>query len=600
MKYQIDEYRKEIQYAKKIVTGKYLSCEAEFLACERFFRDLERQGTDGFPYVYDTTRADRFFKFYEICPNPDIKGELLKLSEFQYFDYGNIFGFVHQDTGIRRFTKALDWKARGNYKSTGAAVVCLHVMSNDPYYPPYQPKLKTYENNPNVVVLAVDKEQTKEVRGVAVSMVKASPRLQKHIETGTGNNKSTYIRNIELGGEMVAISGEIGNNDGGKPNLIVRDEGAAHKEEDRFNTLCGGQGKKAQSLALTISTASDDAMNKPVKAEYDRCIEILHGRIIDEEYFVIIRELDEKDDPADFSLYEKCSPVFREHSVYSERLLKQVQSEYERAFNGGTAKQKIEYLIKRTNRWQVGSEQKFLTQEDLDMLVASQIPEEEFFKLIKDRPCVNGTDASKVVDLTAENFIFNLPDGKIGIYAHGFMPSESKYSHMKTDKLPYDSYEQKGYLSYIEGTYIDNQDLKQYLCDFESNNNSEIKAVCADNAYCHQFLIDLDAGRTPNGKAYTVIECPQTTTVLNEPCLNFIKWLRAGELVICKNELFIKHCANAYVEYDKGGRMKVAKKNKDSYFRIDMLAACLNAIRKIDLLESENLYNAIMSGSFSF
>lgn len=600
MKFQIDENRKEIQYAKKIISGEYLSCEAELLACKRFLRDLERQNDDDFPYCYDTTRADRFFKFYEICPNPDIQGKLLKLSEFQYFDYGNIYGWVDKKTGIRRFTKAFDWKARGNYKSTGAAVCCLNTVANDPYYPPYHPELKVYEDSPNVVVLAVDYEQTKEVRGVAVKMVRRSQKLQKYIAVGKGNNKSTYIRSRIRDGEMIAISGELGKQDGGKPNLIVRDEAAAHKEEDRFNTLCGGQGKKAQSLALSISTAGDDAMNKPVKSEYDRCIEILHGRIIDEEYFIIIRELEEKDDPADFSLYEKCSPVFREHSEYSERLLKQVKSEYDRAFNGGTEQQKIEYLIKRTNRWQVGSEQKFLTQEMLDKLVASQIPEEEFLELIKDRPTVCGTDASKVTDLTADSFIFKLPDDKIGIYAHGFMPSESKYRHEKTDKLPYDSYERKGFLSCIEGQYIDFKYVKEHICEFESQNGLDIKAVCADAAYCQQLLIDLDAGRTPNGKAYEVIECPQTTTVLNEPCISFQKWLLSGKLVICANELFLKHCANAYVEYDKGGRMKVAKKNKDSYFRIDMLAATLNAIRKIDLLESENLYNAIMSGSFSF
>lgn len=600
MEYKIDKTRKEYQYAQKIISGEYIACEAEILACKRFMRDLERQNDNDFPYCYDTTRADRFFRFYEICPNPDIQGKLLKLSEFQYFDYGNIYGWTDKKTGIRRFTKAFDWKARGNYKSTGAAVICLNTMANDPYYPPYHPELKVYEDSPNVVVLAVDYEQTKEVRGVAVKMVRRSPKLQKYIAVGKGNNKSTYIRSKVRDGEMIAISGELGKQDGGKPNLIVRDEAAAHKEEDRFNTLCGGQGKKAQSLALSISTASDDAMNKPVKAEYDRCIEILHGRIIDEEYFIIIRELEEKDDPADFSLYEKCSPVFREHSEYSERLLKQVKSEYDRAFNGGTEAQKIEYLIKRTNRWQVGSEQKFLTQEMLDKLVASQIPEEEFLKLIKDRPTVCGLDASKVIDLTAESFIFNLPDGKIGIYAHAFMPGESRDRHLKTDKLPYDSYNRKGYLSYIDGTYIDNHELKAYMCDFENNNGCDIKAVCADNAYCQQLLIDLDAGRTPNGKCYTVIECPQTTTVLNEPCINFQKWLLSDKLVICQNELFMKHCANAYVEYDKGGRMKVAKKNKDSYFRIDMLAATLNAIRKIDLLESENLYNAIASGDFGF
>lgn len=601
MKYQIDKNRKEYTYAEKIISGEYLADEPEILACKRFMRDLERQNDDNFPYCYDTTRADRFFKFYEKLPNIDEEqGTLLKLAEFQYFDFGNVYGWVDKKTGYRRFREVLNWQARGGFKSTGGAGQELYLLSADAYYPPYQSEKRKFDLNPNIVTLAVDKEQTKEIRGVAVEMVRRSPWLQKEISAGRGNTKSTYIRSKKRGGDLIVVSGELGNLDGGKTSAIFCDEWGAHKEEKRLNTLRGGFGKKKQCLLVKTSTAGDDAMNKPAKVDYDRCLDILHGRIIDETYFIIIRQLNEKDDPADFSLYEKCSPAFREHNAYSEQLLKQVKDEYNKAFNGGSEAQKIEYLIKRTNRWQVGSEQKFLTQEMLDKLVASQVPEEEFLQLIKDKPTVCGVDASKVIDLTAESFIYNLPDGKIGIMAHAFMPSESRDRHLKTDKLPYDSYERNGCLTYIDGVYIDNAYLKDHMNMVESEYGCDIKAVCADNAYCQQLLIDLTAGRTPSGKVYDVWECPQTTTVLNEPCINFQKWLLSDKLVICQNELFMKHCANAYVEYDKGGRMKVAKKNKDSPFRIDLLAATLNAIRKIDLLESENLYNAIANGSFSF
>ena len=596
MIYNIDKTRPEYTYAKKIISGEYLADEPEILACKRFMRDLERQNDPDFPWCYDTTRADRIFKFLEKCANVDApQGAFIKLAHFQYFDLGNIFGFVHKETGVRRFNEALIYEARGQGKSTECAGISLYCLTADKIYPPYKPTQGHFELNPSIVTLAVDREQTKQVRGTAMEMARRSPEINAQI-----NVKNTYIKGKKRGGEITAVSKETGNLDGAKLNLIIADEWAAHKEENRVNVLRGSFGKREQCLLLKITTAGDDALHKPAKVDYDRCLEILHGRIKDETYFIMIRQLGEKDDPADFSLYEKAAPMLREHNDYSERLFKQIKDEYNKAFSGGSEQQKIEYLIKRTNRWQVGSEQKFLNQEQLDMLVASQVPEEEFLKLIKDRACICGIDASKVIDLTAEAFIFNLPEGKIGIYAHGFMPSESVYNHLKTDKLPYDAYEREGYLSYIEGTYIDNQDLKEYMYNFEKDNNSDIKAVCADNAYCQQLLIDLSAGRTPSGKVYDVIECPQTTTILNEPCINFVKWLISGKLVICKNDLFINHCANAYTEYDKGGRMKVAKKNKDSCFRIDLLAATLNAIRKIDLLNSENLLNALMTGTFTF
>ena len=44
----------------------------------------------------------------------------------------------------------------------------------------------------------------------------------------------------------------------------------------------------------------------------------------------------------------------------------------------------------------------------------------------------------------------------------------------------------------------------------------------------------------------------------------------------------------------------MAKKNKDSVYRIDLLASTLNAIRKMDLLNGENLVNSIINGTFTF
>ena len=593
---EIEENRVEIQYAKKIVSGEYLSEEPEYLACKRFLNDLERQGTKDFPYIYDTTRADRFFEFFEKCANIDgTQGEFLKMEDFQKFDCGNIMAFVHEDTGVRRFKEGIIFQARGQGKSTECAVIELYVLTADKIYPPYQPNKGHFELNPNVVTLAVDREQTKQVRGTAMEMARRSPFLKEQADV-----RQTYIRGAKRGGEITAVSKETGNLDGGKLNLIIADEWGAHKEEQRINVLRGSFGKREQCLLLKITTAGDDAMIKPAKVDYDRCLEVLHGRIKDETYFIMIRQLGEKDNPADFSLYEKCAPMLRGNTAYAKRLLEQIKDEYNKAFNGGSEQQKIEYLIKRTNRWQVASEQKYLTQDMLDMLVASQVPEEEFLQMIQGNPCVLGIDASKVIDLTAESFIFKLPEGKIGIYAHAFMPEDSLYRHQKTDKLPYQSYVEKGLVTLIGGAYIDNEELMQYMCEFEEKNNCEIRTISADAAYAYQLLIQLSAGRTPSRKAYETIECPQTTSVLNEACITFQKLLLDNKIVLCANDLFLQHAANCYTEADKGGRVKISKKNKDSHFRIDLMAATMFALRKIDVLDDQNLIQAIASGNFSF
>lgn len=596
---KIDENRKEIQYAKKIISGEYLAEEPEILACKRFLRELELQNDDNFPYCYDTTRADRFFKFFEKCPNTE-DNSLLKLAKFQYFDCGNIFGWVRKDNGSRRWRNVLIYEARGQGKSSLCSAISLYVLSADKIYPPYEPEKGFFEPNQNICLMAYDKDQTIQVRKPIIDMVKHSSILSKQIDVGKGDSVKTYIRGTKRGGEIRAVSKETKKLDGEKLNLIICDEYAAQLESKRLSTLMGSFGKRRQSMCIKITTAGDDATIKPAKSDYDRCLEILKGNVIDDRYFIVIRELGEKDNPADFALYEKCTPMLRENNEYSKRLLAEIQDEYNEAFSGTDETKKIEYLIKRTNRWQVASEQKYLTQEMLDLLVESQVSEQEFLKMIKGTPCVVGIDASKVIDLTAESFVFKLPDGKIGIYAHAFMPEDSLYRHLKTDKLPYQSYAEKGLITLIGGAYIDNEELMQYLCDFERDNDCEIRLINADAAYAYQLLIQLSAGRTPNKKIYETVECPQTTAVLNEPTITFQKLLLDKKIVLCANELFLKHAANCYTEADKGGRIKISKKNKDSAYRIDLMAATMFALRKLNVLDDQNLIQSIMSGNFSF
>jgi hypothetical protein len=96
-------------YAREVVDGKILACKWHRLACARHLADLERIGTDGFPYVWnpvlknkadqDYRPAERVCKFAELMPH--IKGDwaaagqLIKLEPWQVFILASIFGWVH-------------------------------------------------------------------------------------------------------------------------------------------------------------------------------------------------------------------------------------------------------------------------------------------------------------------------------------------------------------------------------------------------------------------------------------------------------------------------------------------------------------------------
>ena len=127
-------------YAKQVVRGKLhdLCCPYEIKACQRHLDDLKRQGTDAFPYVFDTTRADRIIRWFGQCIQ--VRGveqrEAIQLQPWQVFDLGCTYGWVHRETGARRFKRTYNKRARGNFKSTEKSGQALYHMCGDAMYPP--------------------------------------------------------------------------------------------------------------------------------------------------------------------------------------------------------------------------------------------------------------------------------------------------------------------------------------------------------------------------------------------------------------------------------------------------------------------------------
>ena len=99
------------RYAVEIVSGLRPSCQKEWQACNRHLKDLQRVGSEGFPFIFDESRANRIYDWFERCcrhVRGPFSGELIQLLPFQKFDLGSVFGWVHKETGRRRFKKSFN------------------------------------------------------------------------------------------------------------------------------------------------------------------------------------------------------------------------------------------------------------------------------------------------------------------------------------------------------------------------------------------------------------------------------------------------------------------------------------------------------------
>ena len=242
-----------------------MCCKYEILACQRHLDDLKRQGTAEFPYVFDTTRADRIVRWFTQCIQVRgvAAGQPITLEPWQVFDLGCVYGWVHKDTGVRRFKRTYNKRMRGTYKSTENSGKCLYHMCADVIYPPYHPELAKWEMEPEVECAAVDRGQAKRVFDDAKKIAQKSPNIAKRLHIPRSNPVTHRTR----GGFMRALSKDTKNKDSGAPSYFEVDEYHAHPTSEIYDIGLNSFGKRPQPLLDVITTAGDDANNKPCYRE---------------------------------------------------------------------------------------------------------------------------------------------------------------------------------------------------------------------------------------------------------------------------------------------------------------------------------------------
>lgn len=105
-------------YAEDVVNGYQIANKWVKYACERHLKDIEKSKKDPeYMWRFDEFLAYRPIRFIE-QKTVASKGSSrhLVLQPWQHFFIGNLFGWVHKKTGIRRFREALIFLGRKNGK----------------------------------------------------------------------------------------------------------------------------------------------------------------------------------------------------------------------------------------------------------------------------------------------------------------------------------------------------------------------------------------------------------------------------------------------------------------------------------------------------
>jgi phage terminase large subunit-like protein len=488
------------QYARDVVDGRILACRWVKLACARQLRDLERQGSDDFPYTYTPSAGARYCRAIELLPHIKGKwaGTLIVLEPWQIFGLMAVFSWLGADgterEGLRRFRTTYEEVPRKNAKSTKTSGVgiCMTVLDG--------------EGGAECYSAATSRDQAKIVWADARQMVLRSPGFRNRFGVEVGAHAITVP---ESASKFVALSSEDGTLDGLNIHFAAVDELHAHKTRGLYDVLETATGARTQSLLWNITTAGSNKAGICYELR-TYAAKVLEGVTVDETFYGIMYTIDEGDDPFAESSWRKANPNYGVSVMPDdiERLANKAK-ETPAALNN--------FLTKRLNVW-VNADTAWMPAGAWEKCADRALSIGQF----EHQPCYAGADLATKDDLASLGFVFpRMVDGKphYYVFTRNYLPEaaversgNSQYSGWARERRIIVTGENSTDYDTIQDDL--RADKEQYA----------IQAVAYDPFQAHQFATQLFA------EGFPMIEVGATVKNFSEPMKEFAAAVVDGRL----------------------------------------------------------------------
>lgn len=490
------------------------------------------------PWIYDDKKAMHVITFIEkYCKHSKGRwgGKPLILELWEKALLSAAFGFVHRETGLRKYTEVLLIIGRKNGKSTLAAAVGLYLLIADG------------EPGAEVYAVATKKDQAKIIWNEAKRMVKKSPALRKRIKClvaeMVGINKYEDVFFKPLGSDS-------DTQDGLNVHGACLDEIHAWKDFNLFDVIFDSQSAREQPMLFETTTAGP-LRELVYDDKYDYASKVIEGLegFEDERLLPIIYELDDRKEYLIPECWKKANPGL------------------------GTIKDidKLKDKVEKAKR--VPSKLSNLLCKDFNVrdtvagswLNYDVINNEETFPddLIKDTYAIGSADLSSTTDLTCATLIIMKPDSEIKyILQQYFLPEDLIETRTKEDKIPYDKWVERGLITLSQGNKINYSDVTNWFLQMYEKHDINTLYVGYDPWNAKYWIDEM------RDKGFNMIEVRQGAKTLSQP----MKELAADfgrKLVVYNNNPVLKWClTNMCVKYDENDNIRPLK-NKNRRLRDD-------------------------------
>ena len=526
-----------------------------------FFNELTEE-EETHTYIFDERKSSRPIEFIEkFCKHSKGKwaGKPVSLELWQKAFIQALYGFVDQETGLRKYQKSILFVARKNGKSTLASGLGLYMLTS------------AGEGGAEVYSIATKKEQAKIAWEEARRMVKKSPALFKRIRTLINgifyDNTESFFK---------ALASDSNSLDGLNSFFVIADEIHAWKDKNLLDVMYDSMSGREEPIFSEFSTMGTVRENV-FDNEYEYCGDLIEtyektGIMKDERILPIIYELDSPKDIEEEECWFKANP-----GLGSIKNVDILRSKVNTAKNNPTD---LPNLLCKDFNVRQNDQGKWLTFEIIDN--PNTFSDEEIY----DTYAIGGADLSSTTDLTCATLIV-VKNGIRFVKQQYFIPTQKLEYKINDDKIPYDKWEKRGLVTLCEGSKVDYSDVTQWFLRMQDDLKINTLRVGYDPWNTQYWVEEM------KNYGFEMIEVRQGAKTMSNP----MKQLEADlmdKIVNYNNNPILKWCLlNTSVKRDDNDNIRPVKGQKQRA-RIDgavslIIAYCI-------MYEKYNDYMAIVEG----
>lgn len=493
--------------------------------------------------MFDETKAQRTLQFINNLKHTKGRwhGMPFDLLPWQEEIIKDVFGTI-KENGARQYNTAYVEIPKKNGKSELAAAIALYMTCGD------------LEWGAEVYGCAADRQQASIVFDVAVDMVDQCSALKKRVKPIMSVKRLVYQPTNSF---YQVLSAEAYTKHGLNVHAVIFDELHAQPNRELFDVMTKGSGDaRLQPLYFLITTAGTDR-NSICFEQHQKAVDILEGRKMDNTFYPVIYGIEDNSDWSDEKNWYKANPSLG-YTIDIEKVRNAYVSAKENPAEENVFRQlRLNQWVKQSTRW--------MPMDIWDECAFEVNPDE-----LIGRECYAGLDLSSTSDITAFVMVFppRNSEEKYMILPYFWIPEDNMKLRVRRDHVPYDVWEQRGFLNTTEGNVIHYDFIEKFID--ELGNKYHIKQIAFDRWGATQMVQDLE------GMGFEVVPFGQGYKDMSPPTKELMKLTLEKKIAHGGHPALRWMLDNVFVRQDPAGNIKMDKQKSTE--KIDGAIALVMAL----------------------